>query len=255
MLKVGIFGATGRMGKLLIECLENDKDTVLCSIYVREKFDGLLRDVIVTNDVVTLLKSSDVIIDFSSKEATHYMLSFAITNPKPIVIGTTGLDSDDILLMKNASDKMPILYSSNMSRGIFVLNELASIASEYLLDSDVEISEIHHRDKKDAPSGTALKLAEICANARGLPLDSNRVSNRNGIIGERKKDAIGVVSLRGGDIVGKHTVGFYLDGEYIELTHNATNRMTFAKGAVDACKWLYKQDSGLYSIKDIIGVS
>lgn len=253
MIKIGIFGATGRMGQLLIECLKNDNDALLSSIYVREKLDSILRDVTITNDISTLFKTSDIIIDFSSKEATLKILSFAIeNNAKPLVIGTTGLDHNIFELMKEVSAKIPILYSSNMSRGIFILNKLASITAASLLDSDVEILEIHHRNKIDAPSGTALKLAETCANARGLSLDSIRVSNRDGITGKRNNSDIGVMALRGGDIVGKHTVGFYLDGEYIELTHNATSRMTFAKGAIVACKWLYNKDCGLYSIEDIM---
>lgn len=254
MLKVGLFGSTGRMGQLLIECLKDDKEAILSSIYVRDKIDSYLTNVIVTNDICTFLKSSDVVIDFSSKEATSNLLSHAIKHvSRPIVIGTTGLDSNDFNLMKDASSKMAILYSSNMSRGVFVLNKLSSMAATYLLDSDIEIVEIHHRKKKDAPSGTALKLAETCAIARNKTLDSILVSNRDGIIGERKKDDIGVMAIRGGDVVGKHTAGFYLDGEYIELTHNATSRMTFAKGAVIACKWLYDKDARLYSIEDIMG--
>lgn len=253
MFKVGIFGATGRMGQLLIECLKNDSEAFLSSIYVREKFDGILRDVIVTNDIATLFKSSDIVIDFSSKEITYEILLFAISNtPKPIVIGTTGLDYNTIELMKEVSSKIPILYASNMSRGVFVLNKLSSITARYLPDSDIEILEIHHKNKIDAPSGTALKLAETCANARDLSIDSIRISSRDGIIGKRKDNDIGVMALRGGDVVGKHTIGFYLDGEYIELTHNATSRMTFAKGAIVACKWLYTKDCGLYSIDDIM---
>lgn len=253
MLKVGVLGAAGKMGQLLIECLNNDKDTMLSSIYVRETFASYLKDVTITNDIYTFLKSSDIIIDFSSKEATSSLLLATIKyTPKPIVIGTTGLDSNDINLMKEASNKMPILYSSNMSRGIFILNKLVSIAATYLSDSDIEIIEMHHRNKKDAPSGTALKLAETCANTMGKELDSIIVNSRAGTTEERKKGDIGVMALRGGDIAGKHTVGFYLDGEYIELVHNATSRINFAKGAIAACKWLYNQDIGLYGIENIM---
>lgn len=255
MFRVGILGATGRMGRLLIECLDNDSDAQLSCVYAREDSDLFLKDVIVTNDVCTLLHESDIIIDFSSKESTYNVLSLAIKHcPKPIVIGTTGLGAEGMALVNNASQMMPVLYSSNMSRGVFVLNKLVGITLSCIPDSDIEVFEMHHRNKIDSPSGTALKLAETCATFKGLSLDSVRVSSRDGLIGQRKKNEIGVMSLRGGDIVGKHTVGFYLDGEYIELTHNATSRMTFAKGALVACKWLYKQDVGLYSIEDAIGV-
>lgn len=255
MIKVGLLGATGRVGRLLIDILSSDVDSKLNCVYIRCDCNfHIPNNVVVTNDIKVLLQSSDLIIDFSSKEATRDLLKYAIKYPKPLVIGTTGLDSIDYSLLNKASIKMPILYSSNMSRGVFVLDKLASIVSKTLLDSDIEIVEIHHRKKKDAPSGTALKLAETCAKSRNLSLDSIRVSNRDGIIGERKDDEIGVMSLRGGDIVGKHTIGFYLDGEYIELIHNATDRKTFANGAIIASKWLYKQNNGLYSINDMLGV-
>lgn len=255
MIKIGLTGATGRVGKLISECLDNDVDARLSSVYVRKIVDDCLENVIATNDIDTLLHTSDLVIDFSSKELTKELLIRAINkHQKPIVIGTTGLGIEIMELVTQASNRMPILYSSNMSHGVFVLNKIAGIVSAILPDSDIEICEIHHRYKKDAPSGTALKLAETCANSRKLSMDSVRISNRDGIIGERNKNEIGVMALRGGDIVGRHTVGFYLNGEYIELIHNATSRMTFANGAVIAAKWLYKQYSGLYSIDDVIGV-
>jgi len=141
-----------------------------------------------------------------------------------------------------------------MSLGIAVLNRLVEIASKKLRDFDIEIVEMHHRYKKDAPSGTALTLAEHAARARGLELDKVRVSGRNGNIGERNKEEIGVFALRGGDIVGRHTVGFYNDGEFLELNHTATSRDTFAKGAIKAAKWIVSQEAGFYSIYDCLGI-
>lgn len=256
MLGVGIFGATGRIGKLLIEALEKDSEANLSCIYVRNELHySVPQGVLVTNDINVFLESSDLIIDFSSPEATKILLDIAIDKcHKPIVIGTTGLNKIQQDLLTSASQKMPILYSSNMSKGIVVLNKLSQIVSSMLKDSDIEIVEIHHRDKKDSPSGTALRLAKTCAEARNLDIDKVRVSGRDGMIGKRIKDEIAVMSLRGGDVAGRHSIGFYLDGEYIELTHNATSRMTFANGAIDAGKWLVKQKNGLYSIEDALTI-
>jgi 4-hydroxy-tetrahydrodipicolinate reductase len=141
-----------------------------------------------------------------------------------------------------------------MSLGVAILNKLVYLASKSLEDFDIEIVEQHHRYKKDSPSGTAMTLAEHCAKARELDLNKVRVSGRDGMIGERTKDEIAVMALRGGDIVGRHTVGLYNDGEFLELNHTATSRDTFAKGAVKAAKWLKDQKPGLYSINDCLGI-
>lgn len=254
MIKVGIFGSTGRIGRLLIEALGDDSDVKLSSIFVRNELQfSIPNGVLVTNNIKVFLESNDLIIDFSSPKATEILLDCAISEcAKPIVIGTTGLKTKQKDLLKTASQKMPILYATNMSRGVVVLNNIAEIVANALKESDIEIVEIHHRHKKDAPSGTALSLANNLAKARGLLLDKVRISGRDGIIGERSKDEIAVMSLRGGDIVGRHSVGFYMDGEFIELTHNATSRMTFAKGAINVGKWLVNQSNGLYDIKDAL---
>ena len=180
------------------------------------------------------------------------LLEFARTSPKPLVIGTTGLDKETKELMKLVSNTSPLFYASNMSLGIAVLNHLAKEAAKMLAGFDIEILEMHHRHKKDAPSGTALSLAVSVAEARNLNLNEVRVSARNGLIGERKKDEIGVMSLRGGDIVGRHTVGFYDEGEFLELNHTATSRATFAKGAIKVAKWLVKQEAGYYTMNDFL---
>ena len=149
---------------------------------------------------------------------------------------------------------MPVLQATNMSLGVAVLNRLAAIASKALSDFDIEIVEMHHRRKVDAPSGTALTLASSVAKARNQDLDKVRVSGRDGAVGARSKDEIAVMSLRGGDIVGRHTVGFYNDGEFIELNHTATSRATFAKGAIKAALWLANKQPGRYSIDDSLGL-
>ncbi|MEA1916020.1 MAG: 4-hydroxy-tetrahydrodipicolinate reductase, partial [Campylobacterota bacterium] len=216
-VKVGVFGGSGRVGKLLIEDLHVNETLALSSVYVRENLSfGVDPSVLVTSDLKTFLNSCDIVIDFSLPDASTALLEEAIKTPKPLVIGTTGFDEHQLNLLKTAAQHMPILYATNMSLGVALLNKLVYAASKTLADFDCEIVEMHHRYKKDAPSGTALTLAHSAALARNLDLDKVRVSGRDGNIGERSKDEIAVMALRGGDIVGRHTVGFYNDGEYIE---------------------------------------
>ena len=243
MLKIGIYGSSGRMGKMIQECLKEYENVKIAALF--DKNSSNLED---------FFKSSDVVIDFSMPEGTKVLLEFAKKNPKPLCIGTTGLSKDELNLMKEISKNMPILYATNMSLGVAVLNKLAFLASKALSEFDAEILEMHHRYKKDAPSGTALTLAENVAIARNLDLDKVRVSGRDGIIGQRSKDEIAVMSLRGGDIVGRHTAGFYGNGEFIELNHTATSRATFANGAIKAAIWLSSQKNGLYDINDCLGL-
>ncbi|PAF52627.1 4-hydroxy-tetrahydrodipicolinate reductase [Helicobacter sp. 13S00477-4] len=252
MLKIGIFGATGRIGRLLIEETIKDKELELGSVFVHKELAfSLPEKTLATNNFESFIQNSDLVIDFSLPEATHSLLQALIKRPIPLVSGTTGLDESTFSLFKELSLLTPLLYATNMSKGVAMLNRLLPIIVKGLDDSDIEISEIHHRYKKDAPSGTALSLANTCAKARGLDLSKVRISGRDGNIDKRKADEIGVMSFRGGDIAGKHTVGFYLDGEYLELTHNANSRLTFAKGAITAAKWLIKQKNGFYQIEDL----
>ncbi len=257
MLKVGILGSTGRVGSLLIDDLANDEIACVGSVHVFDELTKTLpEDTVVTNDMQTVLNASDVVIDFSAPVATEELLSTIVQNKagKPLVIATTGFNEHQKNLLIEASKVVPILYSTNMSLGVAVLNKLVALASKTLADFDCEIVEQHHRHKVDSPSGTALTLAEHAADARGLDLDAVRVSGRDGIIGARTKDEIAVMSLRGGDIVGRHTAGFYNDGEFIELNHTATARNTFSKGAIKAAKWVVHQEAGLYSINDCLGL-
>lgn len=257
MINIGILGSTGRVGSLLIDDLSKDKEAKVSACYVQNKLDKTVPEgTIITNDMKTLCESSDIIIDFSKPEATEDLLTQIVENGlrKPLVIATTGFSKHQQNLLLEASKLVPVLYASNMSLGVAVLNKLVSLASKSLGDFDIEVVEQHHRYKVDSPSGTALTLAQTAANARGLDLDKVRVSGRDGDIGARTKDEIGVMSLRGGDIVGRHTVGLYNDGEFIELHHTATTRNTFSKGAIKAAKWLITQEAGLYSINDCLGL-
>jgi 4-hydroxy-tetrahydrodipicolinate reductase len=255
MINVGIHGSTGRVGRLLIDNLTKDEHAKPTVLHAIDDFGFTPpQGALITENVVTLLQTSDVVIDFTIAVGTQALLEAALLNPTPLVIGTTGLDEHQYNLLKEASTLMPILYSTNMSLGVAVLNRLVELASKSLSDFDIEIVEQHHRHKKDAPSGTALTLGEHAARGRGLNLDDVRVSGRNGLIGARTKDEIAIMALRGGDIVGRHTVGFYNDGEFIEMNHTATSRDTFAKGAIKAAKWVTKQPNGLYTISDCLGL-
>ncbi len=257
MLKVGILGSTGRVGSLLIDDLANDEMACVGAVHVFDELTKILpKETVVTNDMKTMIDSSDIIIDFSAPKATEELLSTIIKEKSatPLVIATTGFSEHQKNLLIEASKIAPILYATNMSLGVAVLNKLVHLASKALADFDCEIVEQHHRHKVDSPSGTALTLAEHAADARELDLDKVRISGRDGIIGARTKDEIAVMSLRGGDIVGRHTAGFYNDGEFIELNHTATSRNTFSKGAIKAGKWLVSQEVGLYSINDCLGL-
>jgi 4-hydroxy-tetrahydrodipicolinate reductase len=253
MIKVGVFGANGRVGKLILEDLKATQDISLSSVYVRSSLDfNVDPSVLVSSSIDSFLNACDVVIDFSLPEACEVLLEAALKHPKPLVIGTTGLNAHQANLLKQASEKMPVLYATNMSLGVALLNKLVYQASAALEGFDIEIVEMHHKHKKDSPSGTAITLGETAAHARNSDLSKVRVSGRDGVIGERSKDEIGVMALRGGDIVGRHTVGFYNDGEFIELNHTATSRNTFSKGAIRAAAWLADKDDGIYTISDCL---
>lgn len=255
MVKIGIHGASGKMGRMIIECLKNESGAKLSAAYMIEPLDfALPQGAILTDKFDELFANCDVVIDFTIKEGAINLLNYARTDPKPLVIGTTGLGEDGANLLKLASAAMPILYATNMSLGVAVLNRLAALASKALREFDAEIVEQHHRHKKDAPSGTALTLGERVAAARGLNLKDVLVTGRDGLVGARSKDEIAILAVRGGDVVGRHTVGFYNDGEFIELNHTATSRATFAKGAIKAAIWVAGQQSGLYGIDDCLGL-
>lgn len=256
MINIGIYGATGRMGQMIMQNLSHDSEAKVSVVHAIEEFKTPIdASIKVTDSIDEFLRHCDVAIDFTIAKGTEALLESVIDMPKPLVIGTTGLIPHQKNLLKEASEKMPILYATNMSLGVAVLNKLVFLASKSLKEFDIEIVEQHHRHKKDAPSGTAMTLGESAASGRELDLDKVRVSGRNGLIGERSKDEIAIMALRGGDVVGRHTVGFYNDGEFIELNHTATSRATFAKGAIKAAKWIVGQSNGLYNINDCLGLN
>jgi len=253
-MRYGIVGATGRVGQLLVNIIKNSDDKIGAVMFEGPQTIEFEKETVITNDPKTLLENCDVVIDFSAPVATQGVLEASVENPKPLVIATTGLNDHQQNLMLEVSKKAPVLYATNMSLGVAILNKLVAMVSEKLKDFDIEIVEQHHRYKVDAPSGTALTLAESCAKARGLDLKEVMVTGRSGHVGARTKDEIGVFAVRGGDVVGRHTVGFYNEGEFLELNHTATSRETFARGAIKVSKWIVNQQPGLYSINDALGI-
>ncbi|HIP42421.1 MAG TPA: 4-hydroxy-tetrahydrodipicolinate reductase [Aquifex aeolicus] len=264
MVKVVVCGALGRMGRRIIELGIQDKDVeIVGGIEHPDCISSLdlgealgkpeLKGKPLTSRLEEVLPMADVVIEFSGNPtaAVSYTKLTSLER-KAIVIGTTGFTPQEIEEIKEFSKKAPILLSPNMSLGVNLLFKLVEITAKVLKDKnfDVEIMEIHHRFKKDAPSGTAMKLAEIL---------SEVLDRRNIVFGRegeapRKENEIGVMSLRGGDVVGDHTVFFLGFGERLELTHRASSRDTFAKGAVEAAKWIKGKEPGFYTMFDVLGL-
>ena len=258
MIKVIVCGVGGRMGASLTALLQGSKEiSLLGGIESANSplFGTPVGESICTDDLNKIIGKSDLLIDFSQPEVTLKNLPIAVRHQKPIVIGTTGFSPEQKKEIKTASKKIPICLSPNMSIGMNVLFRLVSEAARLLKDDyDVEVIEAHHRFKKDAPSGTAMKISEILVEALSRNLMKDLRFHREGLIGERNPKEIGMQTIRGGDIVGDHTVMFAGQGERLEITHRATSRDNFARGALLAAKWLVKQKPGLYDMQDLLGL-
>jgi 4-hydroxy-tetrahydrodipicolinate reductase len=241
--KVVIIGSKGRMGQALTSCALRNPDLKVAG----QADQG--------DDPAAAIQGGDVVIDFSSHAATVEIANLCAKANKPLIIGTTGHSEQDKARLAEFSRKIPIVLSSNFSTGVNALFWLTRKAAEILGPAfDLEVSEMHHRLKKDAPSGTAKSLAEILADVRRQQLDHVVRHGRSGITGERTPEEIGVHSMRGGDVVGDHTVVFAAEGERVELTHKASSRETFANGALRAAQWVRKQKPGLYDMQDVLGL-
>jgi len=215
-----------------------------------------LGDLTVTDDADALFAASDAVIDFTRPELLQSHLDLAIRHKKTLVIGTTGLDADLRAAIKEAAKSVPLVQAANMSVGVTLLGQLVKQLAAKLDDRtfDIEVVEMHHRHKIDAPSGTALSLAEAAAEGRGVQLADVVRNSRDGQIGARPVGEIGISTVRGGDVVGDHTVIFAADGERIEVTHKASSRQIFARGAVRAALWAAGRQPGLYSMLDVLGL-
>jgi 4-hydroxy-tetrahydrodipicolinate reductase len=264
-LKVVIAGCSGRMGHALLECVFADADLVLYGALDRTGNPQLGRDageqqgkisgVKVTDNIDEVLKNADILVDFTRPEASLMYLAACQKHHVKMIIGTTGFSAEQKLLIEAASKNIAIVFAPNTSVGVSLLINLVQAAAKVLNEGyDIEIIEAHHRYKVDAPSGTALRLGEAAASALGRNLEECAVYGREGVTGERDPSTIGFATVRGGDVVGDHTVLFAGIGERLELTHKASSRATFASGALRAAKFLSAKNAGLFDMQDVLGL-
>ncbi len=266
MLRAAVAGAQGRMGSAIIRALDSAEGIELACAVVRERPPGSAKgkpaavlhagkEVPTFFDIDGIPEDVDILIDFTTPEGTLKNISYCAEKGLPAVTGTTGFSGEQIAALARFAERIPLVFSPNMSVGVNLLFKLAATAASILGESyDAEIVEVHHRKKKDAPSGTALHLADAVAQARGKNLEKTAVFSRHGQIGERTASEIGIQALRGGDIVGEHTLLLAGPGERLELTHRAHSRDNFAQGAVRAAFWVVGKDPGLYSMADVLGL-
>ena len=266
MINITVIGAAGKMGSRIIALSRDYENIKLIGAVERKEHKNIGQDI---GDVIGIGKTgiklvsnikdvegkTNVCIDFSSPESTSQNLKALSGNPVPVVIGTTGVTKDITEEIKSYAQKAPCVFAPNMSVGVnLLLKVLTDVAKVLGDDYDIEIIEAHHRLKKDAPSGTAMKMAQVIAEALGRNLEETAVYTRKGLIGERTKKEIGIQTIRAGDIVGEHTVLFGGLGERIEITHKASSRDTFARGALKAALWVHKPAPGLYDMRDVLGL-
>jgi 4-hydroxy-tetrahydrodipicolinate reductase len=242
-LRLLINGSKGRMGQTLIACSKEDPSLVVtAAIDTGDDFAGAV-------------PNCDAIIDFTHHSTIELILARCVEHNKTLVIGTTGHTDAQVACIRHAAGQIPIVFAPNFSVGVNTLFWLTRRATEILGSSfDLEVVEMHHRLKKDAPSGTAKRLAEILAEVRQLQYNEDVRHGRHGIVGERTSAEIGMHAVRGGDVVGDHTVIFAASGERVELTHKASSRETFARGALRAAQWAHGRPAGLYDMQDVLGL-
>jgi 4-hydroxy-tetrahydrodipicolinate reductase len=265
-MKIGIVGCAGRMGRMLVNAVLDAEGCALSGGTERPGGDAVGRDigelvgrkasnVLVSEDPRKLFDCSDAVIDFTAPAATVMHANYAAETGKVLIVGTTGLSKEDEAALRAAADRTAIVYAPNFSVGVNLLMALTERAAAILGDDyDLEIVEMHHRRKVDAPSGTALGLGRSAAKGRGVELEQVWCKARDGHTGARRKGEIGFATLRGGDVIGDHTVMFAAEEERVELTHKASSRAVFAKGAVRAAKWAHGKPAGLYSMRDVLGL-
>ena len=266
-IKVGVIGAGGRMGRMLIEAVKDNTQTTLSAAIERQGSSlvgadagevaaiGCL-DVQIVDDLKAVVDDIDVLIDFSLPDATEQNMQICAEHNIAMVIGTTGFNEQQEQVLAKASEHIAIVYAGNYSTGVNLSLKLLGMAAKaFGNDADVEVIEAHHKHKIDAPSGTAYMMAEAVAEARGQNLKDVAVYGREGQTGEREAGTIGIHAIRGGEIIGDHTVMFIADGEVVEITHRARARMTFAAGAVRAATWIIQQEVGQYDMQDVLGLN
>ncbi|MEJ2682256.1 MAG: 4-hydroxy-tetrahydrodipicolinate reductase [Gammaproteobacteria bacterium] len=266
-IRIAIAGASGRMGRQLIAgVLAHDRYTLVgVSDRVESEFLGCdvgtlcgtpPQGVVVSDDLAQVLRSADVLIDFTRPEATVAHVAACVTHQVAAVIGTTGLSEADITTLKQCAERTPLVWAPNMSVGVNITFRLIELAAKALGEEyDIEIVEAHHRYKVDAPSGTALKMGEVAAIASGRDFKSAAVLSREGITGERRKGSIGFATVRGGDVAGEHSVLYLGEGEQIEITHKSRDRRHFVHGALRASAWVMNRKPGFYGMEHVLDMA
>jgi 4-hydroxy-tetrahydrodipicolinate reductase len=266
MTKIIVAGASGRMGSRIIALSKEYPDLKLTGAFEKKGHESMGKDagfiagigetgVKLSERPEDIIKQGDVVIDFTTPHSTKENVKLSAKKGKAMVIGTTGISKDDMKEMDASIKSISCVMASNMSTGVNLLLRVLQDVARVLGDEyDIEIIEAHHRLKKDAPSGTALKMAQVLADATKRNLDEVAVYARQGIIGERTKKEIGIQTIRAGDIVGEHTVLFGGLGERIEITHKVSSRDTFARGALRAALWISGKPAGLYDMQDVLGL-
>lgn len=266
MLRIAVTGANGRMGRQLIQAILEDGTVKLGAAFVRKgsslvgadagEFVGFGKAGIALSDDLEAEKDNfDVLIDFTRPAYSLKNVAFCQQNHKKLVLGTTGFSPEDKAFIQNASQDTAIVFAANFSIGVNLVFKLLEKAAKVMgPDCDIEIIDAHHRNKVDAPSGTALAMGEHIAKALGVNLADHAVFERHGIIGPRTPGEIGFSTIRASDVVGEHSVWFADIGERVEIAHKASSRMTFAKGAVRAAKWLANQNVGLFDMTNVLGL-
>ncbi|SAL40350.1 4-hydroxy-tetrahydrodipicolinate reductase [Caballeronia humi] len=264
-MKIAIAGASGRMGRMLIETVLDDTDAELVGALDRPgapqlgqdagAFLGKTTGVVLTDDIERVFADADFLIDFTRPEGTLVHLEAAVRHNVKMIIGTTGFDDAQKAQLRAAGEKVGIVFAPNMSVGVNVTMKLLEFAAKQFAEGyDIEIIEAHHRHKVDAPSGTALAMGEVVAKALGRDLKDCAVYGREGVTGERDPSTIGFAAIRGGDIVGDHTVLFAGIGERIEITHKSASRLSYAQGALRAARFLAGRDTGFFDMQDVLGL-
>lgn len=266
MKRIAVIGAAGRMGKTLIEAIQQAEGAELTAAIERPESTLIGADagelagvgkqgVTVVGDLAGVLDDFDVLIDFTHPTSTLANLDICRAAGKALVIGTTGFSEEEKQRIAEAGQQVPIVFAPNFSVGVNLTLKLLDMAARVMGDeADIEIIEAHHRHKVDAPSGTALRMGEVVADALGRDLQKVAVYGREGQTGARDRQTIGFATVRAGDVVGDHTVLFATEGERIEITHKASSRMTFAKGAVRSAVWLGERKSGLFDMQDVLSL-
>lgn len=265
-VRIAVTGAAGRMGKILIEAAVAATDAELTAAIVRPgsslagadagELAGIGKQgVAMVTDLAEVIDRFDALIDFTSPAATLANAELCAKHGKAMVIGTTGFTDAEKQQLLDYQTQIPLCLAANFSTGVNLCFKLLETAARVMAaESDIEIVEAHHRHKVDAPSGTALRMGEVIADTTGRDLNKVAVYGREGQTGARDHDTIGFATVRGGDVVGEHTVMFLADGERVEITHKASSRLAFGNGAVRACGWLLSQKPGLYDMQDVLGL-